>query len=128
MFCSKCGAENADGARFCAKCGAALAVAAPEPAPAAPTTMRSTSDVTPAASRAVAAESSTGKNPVLAVVLSLFITGLGQLYNSDFKKGALMFVGAILGFFFTGGLLTIGFWIWSMVDGYQVAAGKGKPW
>ena len=40
MFCSKCGADNAEGARFCAKCGAALAVAMPEPAAAAPTTMR----------------------------------------------------------------------------------------
>jgi TM2 domain-containing membrane protein YozV len=128
MFCSKCGADNAEGARFCAKCGAALAVAAPEPAPAASSTMRSTSDVAPSASGAVASASPSGKNPAIAVVLSLFITGLGQFYNSDLKKGALMLVGAILGFFFTGGLLTIAFWIWSMVDGYQVAAGKGKPW
>jgi uncharacterized membrane protein len=33
MFCSKCGAENSDGAKFCSKCGAelgALAVAKPE--------------------------------------------------------------------------------------------------
>ena len=28
MFCSKCGAENPDGAKFCSKCGAALGVAA----------------------------------------------------------------------------------------------------
>lgn len=123
MYCSKCGADNAEGARFCAKCGAALAVAAPEPPAAAPTTMRSTSDVS-----ASAAGSPTGKVPWLAVVLSLFITGLGQFYNNDWKKGALMFVGAILGLVFTGGVLTLGFWIWSMVDGYQVAAGKGKPW
>lgn len=124
MFCSKCGAENADGARFCAKCGAALAVAAPEPAPAAPTTMRSTSDV----AAPTTAGSPTGKNPVLAVILSLVITGVGQFYNSDWKKGALMFGGAVLGLVFTGGLLTIAFWIWSMVDAYQVAAGKGRPW
>ena len=26
MFCSKCGAENPDGAKFCSKCGAELAV------------------------------------------------------------------------------------------------------
>lgn len=26
MFCSKCGAENAEGARFCSKCGAELGV------------------------------------------------------------------------------------------------------
>jgi TM2 domain-containing membrane protein YozV len=123
MFCSKCGADNAEGARFCAKCGAALAVAAPEPAAAAPTTMRSTTDIS-----TTTPGSPTGKVPWLAVVLSLLITGLGQFYNNDWKKGALMFVGAVLGFIFTGGLLTLGFWIWSMVDGYQVAAGKGKPW
>jgi len=28
MFCSKCGAENPEGAKFCSKCGAGLAVAA----------------------------------------------------------------------------------------------------
>jgi uncharacterized membrane protein len=28
MFCSKCGAENPDGAKFCSKCGAGLGVAA----------------------------------------------------------------------------------------------------
>ena len=123
MFCSKCGADNAEGARFCAKCGAALAVAMPEPAAAALTTMRSTTDVS-----TTTPGSPTGKVPWVAVVLSLLITGLGQFYNNDWKKGALMFVGAVLGFIFTGGLLTLGFWIWSMVDGYQVAAGKGKPW
>ena len=123
MFCSKCGADNAEGARFCAKCGAALAVAVPEPAAAAPTTMRGITDVS-----TTKPSSPTGKLPWLAVVLSLLITGLGQAYNNDWKKGALMFGGAVLGFVFTGGLLTLGFWIWSMVDGYQVAAGKGKPW
>jgi len=29
MFCSQCGAENPDEAKFCAKCGAALGVKAP---------------------------------------------------------------------------------------------------
>jgi uncharacterized membrane protein YvbJ len=28
MFCSKCGAENPEGAKFCSKCGAELGVAA----------------------------------------------------------------------------------------------------
>jgi uncharacterized membrane protein len=28
MFCSKCGAENPDGAKFCSKCGAGLGIAA----------------------------------------------------------------------------------------------------
>ena len=36
MFCTKCGAENPEGARFCAKCGAPLQAGVPAPAAAAP--------------------------------------------------------------------------------------------
>jgi len=61
-------------------------------------------------------------------VLSFFISGLGQLYNNDWKKGLVMFFGAVLGIFLTGGLATLAIWIWGMVDGYQVAAGKGRVW
>ncbi len=43
MFCSKCGAENPDGAKFCSKCGAELgAVAKPSEAAAKPETESST--------------------------------------------------------------------------------------
>jgi uncharacterized membrane protein len=35
MFCSKCGAENPEGANFCSKCGAELAVIAKSPEGAA---------------------------------------------------------------------------------------------
>jgi len=61
------------------------------------------------------------KNPALASVLSLLIVGLGQVYNGELAKGALMFVLAILGAFFTFGIATIGILIWSMVDAYQSA-------
>lgn len=126
MFCSKCGTENPDGARFCASCGTALAVAAPVQAPAPPLQVRG---VEPAAvTQASSPTSPTGKTPWVAVVLSGVITGAGQLYNNDWKKGIAMFFGAVLGLMFTGGLATIAIWIWSMVDGYQVASGKGKVW
>lgn len=43
MFCSKCGAENPDGAKFCSKCGAGLgAPAKPSEAVAKPETESST--------------------------------------------------------------------------------------
>jgi uncharacterized membrane protein len=32
MYCSKCGAENPEGAKFCSKCGAQLAVTTTQPA------------------------------------------------------------------------------------------------
>lgn len=123
MFCSKCGTENADGARFCASCGTALATAAPVQAPPPPPPVRGVEPVPQAPSTAA-----TGKTPWVAVVLSAIITGAGQLYNNDWKKGLAMFVGAVLGLMFTGGLATIAIWIWSMIDGYQVASGKGKVW
>lgn len=123
MFCSKCGADNTEAARFCAKCGQPLAMAPPvEPVAPPVTTMRSSTAPT------ATGTSPTGKTPWVAVLLSFFICGLGQLYNNDWKKGAVMFVGAVLGVMFTGGVATLGIWIWGMVDGYLVASGKGKVW
>lgn len=124
MFCSKCGAENVDGARFCASCGAALAVATPVQVPPPPPPVRG---VEPAPVTTTAS-GPTGKTPWVAALLSAVITGAGQLYNNDWKKGLAMFFGAVLGLMFTGGLATIAIWVWSMVDGYQVASGKGKVW
>jgi hypothetical protein len=134
MFCSQCGADNPDGARFCGKCGAPMAAAAPAPAPAATDTVRGGGGAAPApvvvnnSGSGMGAVSPTGKTPWVATLLSFFISGLGQMYNSDFKKGAVMFAGAVLGIWLTGGLATLAIWIWSMVDGWQVAAGKMKPW
>lgn len=123
MFCSKCGSANADGAKFCAKCGTVLTVAVPEAAPAAATpTIRAAADLSSAVS------APTGKVPWLALVLSLVITGVGQAYNDDWKKGVTMFIGFVLGLMFTGGLLSLAIWIWSMVDAFRVASGAGKRW
>lgn len=142
MFCSQCGADNPDGARFCGKCGAPMAAAAPVPAPGPVDTVRGGgggggSGAAPApvvanqynnSGSGMGAVSPTGKTPWVATLLSFFISGLGQAYNNDFKKGAVMFVGAVLGIWLTGGLATLAIWVWSMVDGWQVAAGKMKPW
>ena len=129
MYCSNCGAQNADIARFCEKCGTGL-VATPPPPPQPETRMRGVDSVPAptAPGPAPGAHPVTGKNPVLALVLSLVIVGVGQFYNGDPKKGALMLIGAILGFFISGGLISFALWVWSMIDAYQVASGKGKVW
>ena len=121
MFCPKCGTSNDESARFCAKCGAALATA---DAPAADAgTMR-----TP--SRSSSGQIVTGKNPTVAVVISIFLgwLGGGQFYNGDWKKGLAMAGGSILLGVASGGLVTVGVWIWSAIDAYQVASGKWKAW
>ena len=127
MFCSKCGSPNDDAARFCAKCGAPMgAQASPGPAAAPPIDAGTMRGAAPAPSTA----SVTGKNPVVALILSIFLGGLGvgQFYNGDWKKGLAM---AGISIFFcipTGGLATLAVWIWSMIDAYMVASGQWKAW
>ena len=70
----------------------------------------------------------TGKNPVLAAVLSAVIVGVGQFYNGDIKKGALMLLGAVILGTATAGLAWLALAIWSAWDAYQVANGTGKMW
>jgi TM2 domain-containing membrane protein YozV len=71
-----------------------------------------------------------GKNPTVALVLSIFLGALGggQFYNGDWKKGLVMAGASILLGVATGGLVSFGVWIWSMVDAWQVAGGKWKTW
>ena len=131
MFCPKCGTSNDDSARFCAKCGTALAVAA---APAAGTSagaaVGSGTGSMRSASPSGGGQVVTGKNPTVALVLSIFLgfLGVGQFYNGDWKKGAAMAAASILLGFPSGGLVTLGVWIWSAIDAYQVANGHWKAW
>src|SRR4029450_4620773 len=121
MFCSNCGSANDSSAKFCEKCGAALSAAA---APAAEPDQRVRGQPAPAAPAA----SPTGKSPGLALVLSLVIPGVGQFYNNDVKKGAVILAGYIIGLFLSYGVLSIPIWIWGMVDAYRVANGTMKKW
>jgi TM2 domain-containing membrane protein YozV len=125
MFCPKCGSSNDDTARFCAKCGGPLApaVAGAGETAAGAGTMRG-------ASSAGGGQVVTGKNPTVALVLSIFLGGLGvgQFYNGDWKKGLAMAGASLVLGIPTGGLVPLGVWIWSMIDAYQVASGKWKAW
>ena len=68
------------------------------------------------------------KSPPVALILSLLIVGLGQFYNGDMKKGAVMLGGAVIGGAVTLGLVWIGMMIWSAIDAYQVAVQKSPLW
>ena len=122
MYCSKCGNPNDDAARFCAKCGGPLGAAAPDPEAVDRGTMRAAPSGT---GRTVVA-----KNPTVALVLSIFLGafGAGQFYNGDWKKGLTMAAATLLLSVATGGLVSLGIWIWSMIDSYKVASGTWKAW
>lgn len=65
------------------------------------------------------------KNPIIAVILSFFITGLGQLYNGQLGKGVLYFIIAVicgvLILVVIGYILLIIWWIIGMLDAYKTA-------
>lgn len=64
-------------------------------------------------------------SPLIAVILSFFIPGLGQFYTGQLLKAVLLFLAALV----FGGLSTILIgipfyliiWLYSMYDAYTVA-------
>lgn len=36
------------------------------------------------------------KEPIISLILSLFIPGLGQVYNTQIKKGAIIFIAYVI--------------------------------
>jgi hypothetical protein len=84
-FCAKCGSALREAAQFCTKCGTAIAVAATQPI------RQPRAEVLPPSTpRAVLMVRQ--KSSGLAVVLSFFWSGLGQLYTGQIAKGIIMMI------------------------------------
>jgi TM2 domain-containing membrane protein YozV len=70
------------------------------------------------------------KNPKVALILSFFVTGLGQIYNGQIFKGILLFcIMCICGglmFFLIGFLLYPLVWIYGVWDAYTVAKRRNE--
>jgi len=64
-------------------------------------------------------------SPLIAIILSFFIPGLGQFYTGQLLKAVLLFIAAVI----FGGLSTILIgipfyiiiWLYSMYDAYNAA-------
>jgi TM2 domain-containing membrane protein YozV len=69
------------------------------------------------------------KIPIVALLLSLFVPGLGQIYNETYRKAGIMMglcvfaiildvtvIGLIIGI-----PLMLGVWIWAMIDAHKTA-------
>lgn len=97
-FCPKCGAEISKTVNACPKCGA-----------------KSQSNVT----------QQEQKSPFIAGILSLIIFGIGQFYNGQPRKGALLFIGgyfiSIILIYFFGYLTYIIIVLFSAYDAYTTA-------
>lgn len=64
-------------------------------------------------------------SPLLALILSFFIPGLGQFYTGQFLKAILLFVVAGVLAYFWFLIITLPFllivWVYGMYDAYTVA-------
>jgi|SRR5271169_3262402 len=114
MYCSKCGSQIGN-ARFCSRCGTPLGgIIVPAPGAAAG------AGPVPQVVFIRAA-----KSPGVAVVLSFFMAGLGQIYNGQIGKGVAFmiayFCSLLLMWVLVGFIIAPILWIWSMVDAYKTA-------
>ena len=82
MYCQNCGSQLPDSAKFCDRCGAKVGT----------DTERSNSNT----EYNMASIMVNKKSEALALILSLLIPGLGQIYNGQVSKGAMMIVAAIV--------------------------------
>jgi TM2 domain-containing membrane protein YozV len=98
-FCFNCGNRLIGDFKFCPECGQDLSDDAVSSKPVT---------------------SSGDKNIILAIILSAFLPGLGQIYLGLDHKGAIFLIAyvisAILILILIGFLLCIVIWIWALVD------------
>lgn len=124
MFCTRCGAENPDGALYCVSCG-----------------NETKGSQGKYGSAEVHRDSAAPiqKSVGLGLVFSALIVGLGHLYAEKIGMGIiLLFIYAILMFFMNiiFLLLAVALWIWALYDvrdtikeyNKRSRSSEGPPW
>lgn len=111
MYCQNCGAQLPDSATYCDRCGNRVG---------------EHSGGARGLDNQMASIMVNKKSEALALILSLIIPGLGQIYIGQSIRGILMFVMifiiAILTMFFVlFGILYIVLWLYAMYDAFKGA-------
>ena len=130
MFCSKCGKENLDDAKFCASCGTLFTdtpntQSAPSPQSSAPPSM--------AAPGVPAATSVSPKSKITAALLAFFLGQLGihRFYTGHIGTGIVILILTIVGYatswvFGLGFIFLVAVGIWVLIDFIMILMGKFK--
>ena len=121
MFCSKCGKENLDNAKFCASCGTPFTdttstQSTPSPVPGGP-----------------AAAAVSPKSKISAALLAFFLGQLGihRFYTGQIGTGIVILILTIVGYatswvFGLGFLFLVAVGIWVLIDFIMILMGKFK--
>ncbi len=127
MYCQACGEEIASNAKFCTKCGTKMLNQ--NNTSQDKNYKKSKANENYHASSAMQEKLyAEGKNPWIALILSLLIIGLGQFYNGDIKKGAIMLAVGVVGVMLNLGVSWFIVAIYSAIDAYLVASRKSTLW
>ncbi|WNY26115.1 zinc ribbon domain-containing protein [Methanolapillus millepedarum] len=115
-YCANCGNAMDSDDNFCQNCGAGVGAAAgPEEKKSFSESIKESWD-----------NFISQKEPFVAAIFSVFMSGLGQLYNGEFAKAVCVQVASIvlsiIGIFIWPILLAaLAVWIWSVYDAYKIA-------
>ena len=132
MYCSTCGKENPDNAKFCAGCGKPIAQAA---APAAAPVQQTIINMAPPPQAAPAAPAAAGISPkskTAAALLAFFLGSLGihRFYVGKVGTGIVMLLLTIIGSatyaFVVGIFILIAVELWVLIDFIMILMGKFK--
>jgi TM2 domain-containing membrane protein YozV len=132
MFCSNCGKENPNTAKFCAGCGKPIAEAA---APAAAPAQQTIINMAPPPQAAYAAPAAAGISPkskTAAALLAFFLGSLGihRFYAGKVGTGIVILLLSIIGYatltFTVGAFVLAAVGLWVLIDFIMILMGKFK--
>jgi len=114
MFCTRCGSEINREESFCKNCGRKLFFLGDTPyyqqvTLPFPETIE------------MVYPSNPPRSHLLAVILSLFVIGIGQMYVGQLAKGAALFIVALIVSVLIMPYAYIGFWGIGMIDTYRIS-------
>ena len=129
--CPNCGKEVDDGVKFCANCGTKVDGSQDSSTVVIPTKFcqgcgkKIDFNATTCPYCGFTSNVTKIKEPILSLVLSLLLPGLGQIYNGEVKKGIIFIILDIvfiaLAFIIIGAFLYFILWVYGMYDAYTTA-------
>jgi RNA polymerase subunit RPABC4/transcription elongation factor Spt4 len=109
VYCRDCGAVISEKAEICPNCGVRQ-----QPAES------SVDDLIEVLTN--------GENPFVAAVYSAVLPGLGQFYNREPKKGAIVLIATMVATLSIVGIVLLPvIWLYAVYDAYVVADGREPP-